>query len=79
MNRWLIVAAMGLIVGGCAAGVEDPQPEPSPPTPQKQAPAQTFSGEISENPYEKGVSHSIGDGLPQLPEIPIEPLPNPGR
>ena len=48
MNRCLMAAVMGLIVVGCAAGVEDPQPAPGPDPVQKEAPAQTFSAEVEQ-------------------------------
>lgn len=48
MNRWLIAMVSGLLVAGCAVGVEDPQPAPPPDPVQKDPPAQTFSGELQE-------------------------------
>ncbi len=78
MNRWLTVVALGLVMAGCAAGVEDPQPEPTPDPPAKEKTQQTFSGEVPPNPYTTGVAHSItsGNDLPPVPILPSRPTPS---
>ncbi len=72
MNRWLMV--MGLTVVGCAASVEDPQPAPPPEPTQKEPPAQTFSGDLVEDP-DTGVATGLGDGVPSLPPRQKPPVP----
>jgi hypothetical protein len=74
MNRWVVAAVMGLLVVGCAAGVEDPQPTPEPPAPQKQPPTETFSGELADQQDSVG---SLGDAVKNVPPK-QKPLPVPG-
>jgi hypothetical protein len=75
MNRWLIAMVTGLLVTGCAAGVEDPQPAPPPDPVQKDPPAQTFSGELEEDPYDSIARTGLHDGVPNLPPRQKPPVP----
>lgn len=75
MNRWLSVVAMGLVVSGCAVGVEDPQPPPTPDPEQKDPPAQTFSAELHD-PY-GSLTDNIGHGITSLPPHEKPPIPSP--
>ncbi len=63
--RWLAVMAVALMMGGCAAGVEDEQPIPTPDEPQRDPPKVTLSGELSD-PYE-GVAQDRGPILRDTP------------
>lgn len=75
MNRWLIAMVTGLLVTGCAAGVEDPQPAPPPDPVQKDPPAQTFSGELDDsNPYDS-IASGLDDGIPNVPPRQKPPVP----
>ena len=52
MNRLLVaVAALSLTAFGCAAGTDDPEPEPTVQEPQRDPPKQVKSG-IFTNPYD---------------------------
>lgn len=75
MNRWLIAMVTGLLVTGCAAGVEDPQPAPPPDPVQKDPPAQTFSGELEEGPYDSIAQSGLDDGVPHVPPRQKPPVP----
>lgn len=77
MNRWLMAAVIGLMVVGCAAGVEDPQPAPAPDPVQKEAPAQTFSGDLE--PIGDTARLGIGVGHLEAPALPQEMPPMPGQ
>lgn len=78
MNRWVMAAVIGLTVVGCAAGVEDPQPEPGPDPVQKVVPSQPFSGELHE--ISEMDKLGVGNGIPGAPELPNElPSPVPGQ
>jgi len=71
-----MVAAALMLVTGCAAGVEDPQPGPTPDPEQKDPPAQTFSGELQEtNPYVGVTQGGFGDGVTNLPPRQKPPVP----
>lgn len=75
MNRGWIVVALGLWMGGCADGVDDPLP-PAPTAPQ-QAPGETttMSGDIP-----GGEATSVDLDAPPLyvSESELGPIPEPG-
>lgn len=75
MNRWLIAVVGGLLAVGCAAGVEDPTPEPSGERPERSAPAETFSAELEEQ-----LEETTPPELPvfELADIPEFEKPDPG-
>jgi hypothetical protein len=72
--RWLAVLAVAVTLGGCATGVEDPQPVPAPDEPQRDPPKVTLSGDL-DNPYE-GIAQERGSTLTdrprQKPPLPFE-------
>lgn len=75
MSRWLIAVVMGLTVVGCADGVEDPQPAPPPDPVQKDPPAQTFSGELTNDPYALLSKNGIGQDVLNVPPRQKPPVP----
>ncbi|MBX3203110.1 MAG: hypothetical protein KF894_33610 [Labilithrix sp.] len=78
MNRWVMAAVVGLTVVGCAAGVEDPQPEPGPDPVQKVVGAQPFSGDLHEITEIDRLG--VGNGMPAAPDVMNElPPPMPGQ
>lgn len=74
-QRWIVVAALGLWLGGCAGGVDDPLPPP--PTAPEQAPgeASTLSGGLSED---EGTTVDFDAPPLQLPAGKL-PTPEPGQ
>lgn len=84
MNRWLMVAVIGLMVGGCAEGVSDPMPETSEPAATEKAPEQMlFAAKLDmiTHHQELGLSATapVSPELPNeaLPEIPTPDMPSP--
>lgn len=78
MNRLVVaVAVFSLSAFGCAAGTEDPEPEPTVQEPQRDPPKQVRSGAF-QNPYEN-IQVPLGSyHLP--PEEPVLQTPRlPGR
>jgi hypothetical protein len=74
MNRWLIAVVMGLTIMGCADGVEDPQPAPAPDPVQKEPPTQTFSAELTDNPYDGVAQGEFGGNVHNVPPLQKPPI-----
>ena len=71
--RWLAVVAVAVMLGGCAEGVEDPQPVPAPDEPQRDPPKVTFSGDLG-TPLDKVATErdpTLVDHPRQRPPIPF--------
>jgi hypothetical protein len=73
MNRSVMWVVVGLLTTGCAAGVEDPQPAPEEPAPQKAPPSETFSGSLEQaDPY---ATIDKGLNIPKVPQFRAGPVP----
>lgn len=77
MDRWLIAAVVGLMIVGCAVGVEEPLPAPPEPAQKVRPPAPTtFSDELVD------ADESATGNAYHLPPVPVPiaspPPPPPG-
>jgi hypothetical protein len=79
MNRLLAtlaVATLSLSAFGCAAGTDDPAPEPTVQEPQRDPPKEVKSG-ILDNPYDSiRVPVDSYQLLPNEPQLQAPPIPS---
>lgn len=80
MNKWLIAVALGLAMGGCAEGVDEPLP-PGPTAPAPNPPSQSTlagdlpSGQATTVDFEKPPLFLEEPSIGPIPEPVPEPAP----
>lgn len=80
MNRFVLVAVLGLAAVGCAAGTDDPVGDPTPVVVDKPSANKTFGGTLEPNVDERQVVTDWSKlHVGPLPNAPMPPIPMPGE
>jgi hypothetical protein len=70
MNRALVAAVLGFVMMGCATNVDEPVDQIPDPPPQREAPAQTFGGDLRigvTDPVMQAIVDQNNNGVGALP------------
>lgn len=78
MNRALVAAVLGFVMMGCATNVDEDVQQIPEPAPQREAPAQTFGGDLRigvTDPVMQAIINQNNEGVGGVPAKQLAILP----